>query len=125
MYRVSVQKTFTAQHYLVGGDWGVENKLHSHPYRLDLELGGYDLDQHQYLVDIVAIENALEQQIELVRDKTLNDLPAFADVNPSLEYFARWLCESLSAKIDAGNIQRVAVRLWESDTAWAGYELER
>lgn len=125
MYRVSVQKTFTAQHYLVGGDWGVENKLHSHPYRLDLELGGYDLDQHQYLVDIVAVENALEQVIELVRDKTLNELPDFTGVNPSLEYFARWLCEALSAKIDIGNIQRVTVRLWESDTAWAGYELER
>ena len=125
MYRVSVQKAFTARHYLFGGDWGAENKLHAHPYRLELELSGYDLDQHQYLADIVAIENALEHQIELVRDKTLNEIPAFAGVNPSLEYFARWLCESLSAKIDAGNIQRVAVRLWESDTAWAGYELER
>ena len=125
MYRVSVQKTFTAQHYLVGGDWGVENKLHSHPYRLDLELGGYDLDRHQYLVDIVAVENVLDQIIELARDKTLNDLPGFTGVNPSLEYFARWLCEALSAKIDASNIQRVTVRLWESDIAWAGYELER
>ena len=125
MYRVSVQKTFTAQHYLVGGDWGAENQLHAHTYRLELELSGYDLDQHQYLVDIVAIENALEQQIGLVRDKMLNENPAFTGVNPSLEYFAHWLCESLSAKIDAGNIQRVAVRLWESDTAWAGYELER
>lgn len=125
MYRVSVQKTFTAQHYLVGGNWGAENQLHAHPYRLELELSGYDLDQHQYLVDIVAVENALEQQIELVRDKILNENPAFAGVNPSLEYFSRWLCESLFAKIDAINIQRVAVRLWESDSAWAGYELER
>jgi 6-pyruvoyltetrahydropterin/6-carboxytetrahydropterin synthase len=125
MYRVSVQKAFTARHYLIGGDWGVENQLHAHPYRLEIELSGYDLDQHQYLVDIVAIENVLEQQIALVRETTLNDLPAFAGVNPSLEYFARWLCESLSAKMIAGNIQRVAVRLWENDAAWAGYELER
>ena len=69
MYRVCVHKSFTAQHYLIGGDWGAENQLHSHPYRLELELSGYDLDQHQYLVDIVAIEKALEDQIAVVKNQ--------------------------------------------------------
>ena len=125
MYRVCVQKSFTAQHYLIGGDWGAENQLHAHPYRLDLELSGYDLDQHQYLVDIVDIEHALENQIAQVEGNILNDLPPFKGVNPSLEFFARWLCESLSARIKAAAIERVMVRLWENETAWASYELER
>jgi len=125
MYRVCVQKAFTAQHYLIGGDWGAENRLHSHPYRLELELSGYDLDQHQYLVDLVAIEQALRQQIALVEGKILNDLAPFQGVNPSLEFFARWLCESLSSTIEAANVAQVMVRLWENESAWASYELER
>lgn len=125
MYRVCVQRAFTAQHYLIGGDWGAENQLHAHPYRLELELSGYDLDQHQYLVDIVAIEKALENQIAQVEGNVLNDLPPFKGVNPSLEYFARWLCESLSIAIEAANIVRVMVRLWENESAWASFELER
>jgi 6-pyruvoyltetrahydropterin/6-carboxytetrahydropterin synthase len=83
------------------------------------------LDQHQYLVDIVAIEKALEDQIAVVINKTLNELPSFSGVNPSLEFFARWLCESLSARITAGNIEKVMVRLWENEIAWASYEVER
>jgi len=125
MYRVCVHNAFTAQHYLIGGDWGAENQLHAHPYRLELELSGTDLDQHQYLVDIVAIQQALVDQIALVEGNTLNDLPAFAGVNPSLEFFARWLCESLADRIKAAMIERVMVRLWENESAWASYELER
>jgi len=125
MYRVCVQKAFTAQHFLIGGDWGAENQLHAHPYCLELELSGTDLDQHQYLVDIVAIEKALAEQIALVEGQTLNGLLPFKGVNPSLEFFARWLCESLSAQITATVIERVMVRLWENDSAWASYELER
>ncbi len=124
MYRVSVQKSFIAQHYLIGGDWGAENQTHSHPYRLELELSGAQLDQHQYLVDIVAIEAALERQVAYYRDRTLNDLPEFSGVNPSLEHFARVLCQALAQDIRAGNIRRVTVRLWENESAWAGYELE-
>ncbi len=30
MYSVSVRRNFIAQHYLIGGDWGPENELHSH-----------------------------------------------------------------------------------------------
>ncbi len=59
------------------------------------------------------------------RDQTLNDLPEFAGLNPSIEHFARILCEALAVHIDAANIDGVAVRLWENDIAWAGYRLTR
>ncbi len=125
MYRVGVLREFIAQHYLIGGDWGAENKVHSHPYRLEVELSGRQLDQHQYLVDIVAIENSLDQLIAHYRDHTLNDLPEFAGVNPSLEYFARLLCESLAQQFLNGSVERISVKLWENSFAWAGYEVAR
>lgn len=125
MYRVGVIRDFIAQHYLIGGDWGAENQLHSHPYRLELELSGRQLDQHQYLVDIVAIEQALDNLIVRYRDRTLNDLPEFAGVNPSLEHFARALCESLAQQFLDGTVERISVKLWENALAWAGYEVGR
>lgn len=125
MYRVSVKRDFIAQHYLIGGDWGPENYPHSHHYVLELELSGSALDQHLYLVDIVDIEKALEEQLQYFRDKTLNEIPEFSGRNPSLEFFARMLCERLSARIRAENILHITVRLWENEFAWAGYDLER
>jgi 6-pyruvoyltetrahydropterin/6-carboxytetrahydropterin synthase len=30
MYVVAVKREFDAQHFLIGGDWGPENEIHSH-----------------------------------------------------------------------------------------------
>jgi 6-pyruvoyltetrahydropterin/6-carboxytetrahydropterin synthase len=125
MYQVAVQRDFIAQHYLVGGDWGAESKLHSHHYRLELVLEGESLDEHGYLTDIVEIERALEAEVATYRDTTLNDAPAFQGLNPSLEHFCRILCQSLSAQLPAPNILRIMARLWENEIAWAAYQMER
>jgi 6-pyruvoyltetrahydropterin/6-carboxytetrahydropterin synthase len=125
MYTVSVRRDFIAQHFLIGGDWGDENNLHSHHYVLELELSGDRLDQHNYLVDIVEIERQLDAQVSNYHDQTLNEQPEFAHQNPSLELFSRLLCEALSQAIPAPNIKRVTVRLWENATAWAAFSLDR
>jgi len=125
MYAVAVKRNFVGQHYLVGGDWGAENEWHSHHYRIELQLEGATLDRHGYLVDIVDIEHHLEALIAGYRDKTLNDLPEFAGLNPSIEHFARILCEALDARISAPNIGALTVRLWENDIAWAAYRVSR
>lgn len=125
MYTVAVKRDFIAQHYLIGGDWGPENDLHSHHYQIELQLQGDRLDQHGYLVDIVEIERLLDEQVAHYRDRPLNDQPEFAGLNPSIEHFSRILCQALNAQIQAPNIQVVEVKLWENDIAWAAYRLER
>jgi len=125
MYTVAVKRDFIAQHYLVGGDWGAENQLHSHHYQLELQLHGDSLDLHGYLVDIVDIERVLDAQVGHYRGCTLNDQAEFAGLNPSIEHFSHILCRALSAQIEAPNIRVVMVKLWENDIAWAAYRLER
>ena len=125
MYHVAVRKDFMAQHYLIGGDWGEENQKHTHHYVLELDLRGKELDQHGYLVDIDDIERNLKRVIKKFSDKTLNDMPEFKDQNPSLERFARIICEDLFNHIKAENINQFIVTLWENEVAWASYEMER
>jgi 6-pyruvoyltetrahydropterin/6-carboxytetrahydropterin synthase len=55
----------------------------------------------------------------------LNDCEAFAGLNPSIEHFARILATSLSERIEAKNISTVKVVLWEHESAWAAYTVER
>jgi len=121
MYTVAVRRDFIAQHYLIGGDWGAENELHSHHYVLELQLHGDELDRHGYLVDIVEIEQLLEEQISRYRDHILNDLPEFSGLNPSIEHFVRLLVEAISGRLHADNIHSISAQLWENDIAWAGY----
>ena len=125
MYTVAVKRDFVAQHFLIGGDWGAENTLHSHHYVIELQLEGSSLDQHGYLVDIVDIEANLDALVAEYRDCTLNEMPAFAGLNPSIEHFSRILCTTLSEDIAAPNISAFVVKLWENEIAWAAYRLER
>lgn len=120
MYRLCFQREFTARHRLVGGDWGPENELHSHPYRVEWELRAPDLDAHGFLVDLVDVERALAGVVERYRGAVLNELPEFGSENPSLERFARLLWERLSPALPRGMASDV--RLWEGSSAWAGYE---
>jgi 6-pyruvoyltetrahydropterin/6-carboxytetrahydropterin synthase len=123
MYQVAVKRDFIAQHYLIGGDWGAENEKHSHHYQIEVQLEGKDLDEHGYLVDIVDIESALDGLVAAYRDKTLNQIPEFKDLNPSIEHFSRILCQSIAKKIRAENISAVTIKLWENEIAWTSYRM--
>src|SRR3990172_2311059 len=120
MYTVAVKRDFVAQHHLVGGDWGAENVKHSHHYAVEVQLEGDSLDQHGYLVDI---EKHLNDLVAHYRDKTLNDLPEFAGLNPSIEHFSRILCETLVRRIKASTLKAVTLKLWENEIAWASYRM--
>jgi len=122
MYALSIRRDFPAEHFLIGGDWGAENAPHTHAYRLEVELAGDRLDQHGYLLDIVDLEARLEAIVARYSGRRLNDLPEFASLNPSLEHFARIVCEALAESATAPNLRRLRVRLWENEIAWASYE---
>ena len=124
MYTLAVKRAFVAQHFLIGGDWGAENFWHSHHYQLELQLEGATLDQHGYLVDIVEVEQRLNEIVAYYRDKTLNDLPEFAGLNPSIEHFTRIVCLTLAERLRIPNIHALTVRIWENDIAWAAYRHE-
>jgi 6-pyruvoyltetrahydropterin/6-carboxytetrahydropterin synthase len=62
--------------------------------------------------------------VEKYRDQTLNDLPAFEGLNPSIEHFSHILCLELDRLILAKNITTLTVILWENEIAWASYRHE-
>ena len=125
MYTLGVRRDFIARHFLIGGDWGPENFPNSHHYVLELQLEGKELDQHGFLVNIVDVEKHLDEVVGQYKEQTLNGCPSFEGLNPSIEHFARILATSLSERIQAKNISAVKVVLWENESAWAAYSVER
>ncbi|OAI17820.1 MULTISPECIES: 6-pyruvoyl trahydropterin synthase family protein [Methylomonas] len=121
MYSVAVSRDFIANHYLIGGDWGSENQAHAHHYIAEVRIDGETLDRHGYLVDIVAIEAALDAAVADFRDRLLNDCPEFAGLNPSIEHFSRILCQRLFAEIQLPGNGRLRVKLWENPQCWAAF----
>ena len=122
MYKLCFKRKFIAQHFLIGGDWGPENNLHSHAYELELRLFGKSLNKHNYLVDLDLVEETLDSVINKFEDKLLNDLPFFKETNPSLELFSRMLTEIIAKDFKGESLEVLEVRLWENDFAWASWE---
>lgn len=125
MFTVAVSRDFVAQHVLTAGSGGPEHVWHSHSYRLEVQLEGRSLDGRGYLVDIVDIEARLDALVARYRDRTLNELPELAGLNPSVEQVARVACEALAEELAAPNLHALTVKLWETPGAWAAYRLER
>jgi 6-pyruvoyltetrahydropterin/6-carboxytetrahydropterin synthase len=125
MYRLGVTRDFIARHFLIGGDWGPENFPNSHHYVLELQLEGKELDEHGYLVDILDVDSHLDEIVRYYKEQMLNEKPEFAGLNPSIERFARILATSLSERIQAANITTLKVVLWENESAWASYKIQR
>lgn len=124
MYSLGLRREFVARHYLIGGDWGAENELHPHEYRIEVRLEADSLDPHGFIVDLVQLEGLLDRVLARYREQTLNEVPAFEALNPSLEHFARILCHDLGAGLASTSLTAIQVTLWEDAMAWAAYRQE-
>jgi 6-pyruvoyltetrahydropterin/6-carboxytetrahydropterin synthase len=126
-YTVGVLRDFIASHFLIGGDWGRENRPHAHHYRLEVIFAGEALDRHGYLLDISVAKQHLESVVARFENKVLNDLPELEGGNPALEPFARVLGEALSRvlapALPQGTLSELTVKLWENDEAYATYTI--
>ncbi|HVJ15105.1 MAG TPA: 6-carboxytetrahydropterin synthase [Polyangiaceae bacterium] len=121
MFELCIKKALIAQHALIGGDWGKENFPHSHAYVLEVLCRGKSLDRHNYLLDIVDLQKAIDALVDRYSDKMLNDLPEFKDTNPSLELFARVLHDRIKPDLQRLGVSSFTIKLWENESCWASY----
>ncbi len=121
MYEVAVRREFDAGHHLVGGDWGEENHPHNHHYKVEVVLSGQNLDRFGYVTDITILDQAMSEMVSRTAGRSLNDLPEFEGLNPSIEHFSRIWCHCLVQNLETGHLRSITVRIWEDETAWARY----
>lgn len=122
MYRLSVSREFIAQHFLTVPDPGPEGEIHSHRYTVEVRLAAPELNEYGYVVDIDAVDAALDDLESRYRDALLNDLPEFEGLNPSVEHFARLFGDRFASAVPMAEVAELAVRIHEDDDAWASHE---
>ena len=122
VYRLRVEREVIAQHYLTVPDPGPEGDVHSHHFKVELQFAGTELGEHGYLVDIDRVEAILDGVEARYRDTLLNDLPEFAGLNPSVEHFARLVGDRVADGLESPIPDRMTVRIWEDELAWASHE---
>jgi 6-pyruvoyltetrahydropterin/6-carboxytetrahydropterin synthase len=100
---------------------GPEGQLHDHDYRIEIVVDREQLDGRGMVCDLDALEAALTELTSQVEGRNLEEIrPAGAEA-VTVEVFARWVHDSLSATVAAAGGEALAVRVWETPVAFGGY----
>ena len=120
MYEVKIVTQFAAAHRLENFNGKCES-LHGHNWKVEVFLGGKDLDAAGLLMDFGVVKARTKEVLEEIDHKYLNELAAFQDRNPSSENLACYLYGRLAGIFTDDRVKVRRVNVWESDTSCASY----
>lgn len=107
-FEVSIDDWFSASHQLRLPSGELE-PLHGHNWRIRVTWAGPRLDEMGVLADFTQLKPRLAAILAQLHDRHLNDLPAFAQRNPSAENVAVHIAESLGSKFGGAALACVEV----------------
>jgi 6-pyruvoyltetrahydropterin/6-carboxytetrahydropterin synthase len=98
-----------------------EGELHAHDYRVEVVVERPVLDERGMVCDLDVVEAALADAVGQLEGKDLDAIrPPDAEA-VTVEILARWFHGRLGDAIRTAGGEALAVRVWESDTAFGGY----
>jgi 6-pyruvoyltetrahydropterin/6-carboxytetrahydropterin synthase len=119
-YEVGLSRNVRAFHIMPGLP-GPEGQLHDHDYRIEIVVSRDQLDDRAMVCDLDVLEEALTGLTERIEGRNLEEIrPADAEA-VTVEVFARWVHDTLSAALAAAGGATLSVRIWETPVAFGGY----
>lgn len=118
MYELTIGGDFSSAHYLKGYDGSCQH-LHGHTWKVEVTIVSGDVNAIGLVCDFREMKKKLKVFLAGLDHVCLNDLPAFADENPTTENLAKYIYKSFAASCVPFPIQKVQV--WESDTSSVTY----
>jgi 6-pyruvoyltetrahydropterin/6-carboxytetrahydropterin synthase len=120
MYELKVITHFSAAHQLREFKGPCE-ALHGHNYKVEVCVTTDTLDGTGVAMDFGVLKRHVNQLVDRLDHKFLNDLEPFTDQNPSSENIARYVAEKLALLLEKHDIRVSGVTVWESESSCATY----
>ena len=116
-YEVGLSRNVRAFHVMPGLP-GPEGQLHDHDYRIEIVVSRDQLDDRAMVCDLDVLEEALTRLTERIEGRNLEEIrPADAEA-VTVEVFARWVHDALSAAIAAGRCHTGRTDLGNPGCVW-------
>ena len=119
MFELIIDTDFAAAHYLRGYQGRCES-LHGHNWKVRVRLQSDGLDKLGMVMDFSDVKKLVNGILHELDHSCLNDLPAFAEANPTTENIAQFIYRALAAKLP-GHVRVSGVTAWETDRCGATY----
>jgi 6-pyruvoyltetrahydropterin/6-carboxytetrahydropterin synthase len=98
-----------------------EGDLHMHEYRVEIVVGRRSLDDRGMVCDLDLLESALGDATAALEGTDLDDIRPADTEAVTVEVLARWFHGRLERAVATAGGESLAVRVWESATAFGGY----
>jgi len=121
MYEVTIIKSFSAAHMLkaVGGKC---EELHGHNFKVESTVTAQELDQSGISIDFRNVKEWLQEILDTLDHKHLNELTSLLGENPSSENIARYIYKEMKLKVRRTELKVARVKVWESESAAVTYK---
>jgi len=119
MFELKITDHFAAAHQLKMVAKKCEN-LHGHNWKVEAYVVGDALNAAGVLVDFGELKAYLDDIMNRLDHKFLNELSMF-DGNPSSENIAKYIADELQASLPDDGVRVSRVAVWESENACATY----
>lgn len=116
MFEVKIETSFSAAHHLLNYKGNCENQ-HGHNWKVEVYVRGCELDKSNILVDFKILKKTVNEIIDYLDHKDINELEEFREVSPSSEIISKFIYQKTKEKIPG--VSRVNV--WETPTSRASY----
>ncbi|MFH1199315.1 MAG: 6-carboxytetrahydropterin synthase QueD [Candidatus Omnitrophota bacterium] len=117
MFSLKIEAVFSAAHNLRGYKGNCE-ELHGHNWKVELVVTCATVDEMGMVMDFRELRNKLDNVLQEIDHKYLNNIAYFKEINPTSENIAKYLFDVLKPEI--GYLKSITV--WESATSSAIYE---
>jgi 6-pyruvoyltetrahydropterin/6-carboxytetrahydropterin synthase len=120
MYKIKIISNFSAAHSLRGYKGKCES-LHGHNWKVEVTVYSEKLNSQGMAIDFHELKKIVNQVLEELDHKHLNELGYFAKVNPSSEEIARYIFLKLKELVAVRECRLGEVLVWETESSSAGY----
>jgi 6-pyruvoyltetrahydropterin/6-carboxytetrahydropterin synthase len=124
MFVITVRAEFNAAHML-RGYCGKCESLHGHNWSVELSAGKKTLDKIGMVLDFGELKKELNNLLENLDHKFLNELDYFRKINPTSENIAKFIYDGMSLFCRKQKIKLLSVTVWETPTSAATYEASK
>ncbi|MCK9614145.1 MAG: 6-carboxytetrahydropterin synthase QueD [Candidatus Omnitrophica bacterium] len=121
MYKIKINSNFSAAHFLRGYQGKCEN-LHGHNWKVEVVVVSKVLGTSGMVMDFSELKKATSAILEELDHKHLNELPYFADINPSSENIACHIFNKLKEGLKGKDCKLEEISVWETDASCASYK---
>ncbi|MDF9751379.1 6-carboxytetrahydropterin synthase [Arthrobacter sp. ES3-54] len=128
MFSLTVRRNFMIAHSLPREAFGPAQGLHGATFVTEVTFRRRELNDDAIVLDIGAAGGVLDEVIEGLNYKNLDEHPDFAGKLSTTEALAQYIADAVAAQIRVGNDGRelagLDVTLRETPDAWASFSLD-